>query len=131
MPAGIIEQYIITYGLIPVIIFVILFSILKYSINSKFNVIRDREIANLKNSYEKELESIKHQLQLEHAKLSIVYESQKTSFQHIITAMREAIEAVVQTYDESWVPIDNKYFSNFNKAMYQESLFIEKKVFVP
>lgn len=102
-------------GIIIALISGLIYYFLNKKIESKFN---------------KELESYKHKLELEHSKLSIVYENQKESFKKVIQAMHRAIKEIELKYnieEEGFDPIDEKAIDEFKKAFIEESLFLSEE----
>lgn len=107
-----------------VLAFIVLWWLLKRSVDAKIDILKSKEIDVLKSDLAKELEATKHELKLEHAKLSIVYENQRDSFKSLIQGMYEAIEDLKQPFDEAWTSITGKYFDKFCQLVAKETLFI-------
>jgi hypothetical protein len=75
-----------------------------------------------------ELENTKNQLQLQHAKLSIVYEHQKDSFRKVLAAMTTVMKAIEDKIEDAggpWGPIDSKVHERFRHAISSELLFLD------
>jgi len=107
-----------------VLAFIVMWWLLKRSVDAKIDIIKSREIDAFKNDLAKELETIKHELTLEHAKQSIVYENQRDSFRGLIQGMYKAVEDLRQPFDEPWTSICDKYYSEFRQLVAEEALFI-------
>jgi len=107
-----------------VLAFIVMWWLLKRSVDAKIDVIKSKEIDAFKNDLAKELETIKHELTLEHAKQSIVYENQRDSFRSLIQGMYKAIEDLRQPFDELWTSIRDKYYGEFRQLVAEEALFI-------
>jgi len=107
-----------------VLAFIVMWWLLKRSLNAKIEVIKANEIDAFKNVLAKELETTKHELKLEYAKQSIVYENQRDSFRGLIQGMYKAIEDLRQPFDEPWTSIRDKYYGEFRQLVTEEALFI-------
>jgi hypothetical protein len=73
-------------------------------------------------------EKIKHELQLELEKMSVVFEHQKDSFRKVLMAMHRAIETIelnVQDEGGDWVPISGKHREAFRRVALEECLFMD------
>jgi len=78
--------------------------------------------------FNEKLEKVKHELQLDLAKKSIVFDHQKDSFRKLLSAMHEAVESVEakQVPDGGdWEPISMKPCERFGTMAAEESLFID------
>jgi hypothetical protein len=71
------------------------------------------------------LEITKHELQLEHQRMSVVFEHQKDSFRSILVAMHQSTEAIARGNDEEWHPIQESHVDKFRRVMSEESLFMD------
>jgi len=96
------------------------------AIEAKIDVLKAQEIESLKARLAQELESARHELQLEHSKLAIVYENQKNSFTRVIKAMYEVLKALEhkKEFEGPWRPIAEKEFEDFRRVIVEESLFV-------
>ena len=80
--------------------------------------------------FDENLENIKHELQLEQQKMSIVYQQQKDSFRKVLMAMHNAIEAIAANIEGDggdWLPITEDKVSAFSRVLAEESLFMEER----
>jgi hypothetical protein len=77
--------------------------------------------------FDERLEKVKHELQLEQEKMSIVYENQKDSFRKILVAAHSAIEAIEDNIagEGDWRPISQKDVNAFSRVLSEESLFMD------
>lgn len=124
------EQLLVLLGISSpffVLAFIVMWWLLKRSVDAKIDVLKSKEIDAFKNDLAKELETTKHELKLEHAKLSIVYENQRDSFNSLIKGMHDAIEDLKQPFDEAWSSINNRYYNEFCHLIAKESLFIDSE----
>ena len=111
-------------GTILLLAFVVMWWLLRKSVDAKIDILKTREIDVFKGDLAKELETTKHELKLEQAKLSIVYENQRDSFKTLIQTMYEAIEDLKQPFDDEWTSIPHKYHDKFCQVVANEALFI-------
>ena len=86
----------------------------------------NRILESEKTKYAKELDSIRHQFQVELNRVSIIHENQKVSFRNIIMALSVAIKSLEQAYDETWHPINDRKYDELKNIVTEESLFLGK-----
>lgn len=87
----------------------------------------DRILESEKAKYARELDSIRHQFQVELNRVSIIHENQKVSFRNVIMALSTAIKALEQAYDETWHPINDRKYNELKNVVIEESLFLGKE----
>ncbi|MCU1299881.1 MAG: hypothetical protein JWQ87_165 [Candidatus Sulfotelmatobacter sp.] len=78
--------------------------------------------------FDARLEKIKHELQLEQQRMSIVYEHQKDSFRKILIAMHHAMEAIERNAEGEigeWNPISEEDVKDFSRVLSEETLFMD------
>lgn len=77
--------------------------------------------------FDERLEKVKHELQLEQQKMSVVYENQKDSFRNILVGMFNAMEAIEREIagEADWRPISQEPVDAFSRVLSQESLFMD------
>lgn len=110
-----------------VLAFIVMWWLLKKSVDTKIDILKSKEIDAFKNDLAKELETTKHELKLEQAKLSIVYENQRDSFKNLIQGMYKAVKDLEQPFDQEWTSIAGKYFEEFRQTIAKETLFISSE----
>ena len=107
-------------------------------IEAKIDALKQKEVETLKASLNqqleefkanatKELESVKHALQLEYAKLAIVYETQKAAFETAIKAINDGIRAIEERWDnndETFRPVDGRSVEVYWRTIEGQGLFI-------
>ncbi|MBP7527190.1 MAG: hypothetical protein KA801_04660 [Syntrophorhabdaceae bacterium] len=72
----------------------------------------------------KQLDALRHQFQLEQKQMSVIFESQKSSFTNVIKAMHAAIKALEQPWDDNWEPLSAKQYERFEMVIVTESLIV-------
>jgi len=86
----------------------------------------NRILESEKAKYTRELDTIRHQFQVELNRVSIIHENQKVSFRNVIMALSKAIKALEQEYDERWHPISDRKYDELRNVVIEESLFLGK-----
>jgi len=84
----------------------------------------------LEDQFAKRLERMKHELQTEAQKLSIVYEHQKDSFRSILAAMHKAIHTIEDNIEDAggdWPGISSEDYDEFKRVIAEERLFIDAR----
>jgi len=77
--------------------------------------------------FDERLEKVKHELQLEQQRMSVVYQNQKDSFREVLVAAHKAIEAIEQRIagEDDWRPISQEDADAFSRVLWRESLFMD------
>lgn len=78
--------------------------------------------------FDERLENVKHQLQLEQQRMSVVYENQKDSFRKVLIAMHDATHAIekqIQGVGGDWLPIARKDVNQLLRVSSEEALFMD------
>jgi len=77
--------------------------------------------------FDERLAKIKHELDLEQQKMSIVYQNQKDSFRNVLMGMHNAMAAIEKEIagEADWRPISQEPVEIFSRVMAQESLFLD------
>jgi len=77
--------------------------------------------------FDARLEKVKHQLQLEQQKMSVVYENQKDSFRKVLVAMNVATESIERKNQGGgdWRPISQTDVAAFSRVAGEEALFLD------
>ncbi len=88
----------------------------------------NRILQSEKAKYTQELDKIRHQFRIELDQLSIIHEHQRSSFQRMIKALHESTKSLEQSYDEEWVPVDDKHYDTLKEIIIEESLFLGAEV---
>jgi hypothetical protein len=100
------------YGGLAALLYLLLKKTLEKTIDSRFD---------------ERLEKVKHDLQLEQQKMSVVYENQKDSFRKILVAAHKGIEAIEDRIsgEDDWQPISQKDVDAFSRVFAEETLFMD------
>jgi hypothetical protein len=77
--------------------------------------------------FDERLARIKHELDLEQQKMSVVYQNQKDSFRNVLVAMHNAMEAIENEIagEGDWRPISQEPVEALSREMAQASLFLD------
>jgi len=78
--------------------------------------------------FDARLEKVKHELQLEQEKMSVVYENQKDSLRKVLIATHNATEAIERRIDGEggdWLPISETNENDFSRVVSEEALFMD------
>jgi hypothetical protein len=108
-----------------------LFSILASAVGSGgllYFLIKKSLEKTIDSRFDARLEKVKHDLQLEHQRMSVVYEHQKDSFRKVLMAMHNATGAIASNVEGEggdWLPITDDAANAFSQVFAEESLFMD------
>jgi hypothetical protein len=82
------------------------------------------ELDAIRHKYAEELGTLRHQFQIVQKQMSVIFESQKSSFTNVIKSMDKAIQTLEQPWDGYWTPIHERTYNEFHSVVVDESLFV-------
>ncbi len=100
------------YGGLSAVLYLLLRKALEKTVDSRFD---------------ERLEKVRHDLQLEQEKMSVVYQNQKDSFRNLLVAAHKGIAAIESRIggDDDCRPISQGDVDAFSRVLAEESLFVD------
>ena len=102
---------------------------LEKTITTRIDYIKEKEIENLKASFTKELESARHQYQLQQVRTPLFFDHQRQAFSEILSALVDITDAFAKSYDPSTDehnPISGNAHENLRQAYHRNLLFLDE-----